>query len=59
MGRWTEHADTHSHTHTHTHGQTGRARNEPGQKIRFLGGSAMSTGLQSTTAWGGGRSKGM
>ncbi|KAK5872835.1 hypothetical protein PBY51_013497 [Eleginops maclovinus] len=37
--------------------QAGRARNEPGQEIRFLGGSAVGTGLQSTAAWGTGRSK--
>lgn len=47
------------HTHTcRTHMQIGRARNEPGQKIRFLGGFAMGTGLQSTAAWGRGRSRG-
>ncbi|KAJ4926603.1 hypothetical protein JOQ06_014353 [Pogonophryne albipinna] len=47
----------------HTYGgpvkqQAGRARNEPGQEIRFLGGSAVGTGLQSTAAWGTGRSMG-
>jgi len=47
------------HTHAHTHMQTGWARNEPGQKIRFLGGFAMGTGLQSAAAWGRGRSRGM
>lgn len=55
IGRWT-------HTQAHTHiqracRQTGRARNEPGQEIRFLGGFAMGTGLQSTAAWGRGRSR--
>lgn len=49
---------THTHTRTCTHRQTGRARNEPGQKIRFLGGFAMGTGLQSTAAWGRRRSRG-
>ncbi len=68
MGRWTHtqvthtHTHTHTKTHTHTHTQragrqTGRARNEPGQEIRFLGGFAMGTGLQSTAAWGRGRSR--
>ncbi|CAB1440784.1 unnamed protein product [Pleuronectes platessa] len=38
--------------------QTDRTRNEPGQEIRFLGGFAMGTGLQSTAARGRGRSRG-
>lgn len=66
MGRWRGHTNTQAHTHrpTHTHThiqragrQTGRARNEPGQEIRFLGGFAMGTGLQSTAAQGRGRSR--
>lgn len=53
------HADLHTYMHTLMCAHTGRARNEPGQKIRFLGGFAMSPGLQSTTAWGWRRSRGM
>ena len=57
-----KHTHTDPHTHTHRHRgqagrQTGRARNEPGQEIRFLGGFAMGTGLQSTAAQGRGRSR--
>lgn len=60
-----EHTHTHANTddtYTHAEGahssrQTGRTRSEPGQEIRFLGGFAMGTGLKSTAARGGGRSR--
>lgn len=52
-----ERAGAHTHRHLQSQAvlssrQTGRNRNEPGREIRFLGGFAMGSGLQSTAAMG-------
>lgn len=50
------HAQRHTHTGRHARTvQADRTRNAPANEIRFLGGFAVGTGLQSTAASGRGR----